>query len=232
MVTREREVAAPGDVIEVAGRRVGATARTGEILEVLGSVERPHYRVHWDDGHETVFFPGSDTVIRHERRPQRPEQEPAAGPNVLVERLHELHVEFELLPHRRTLTAAGEARALGVLPQETAKTVIARDENGANVRVVVLASSRLDLEKVAQAVSAKEVVLLTETELAGSYPQFELGAVPPFGGPAGDRVVVDRKLADCEHIVLDAGVHDASLRLRTDDLIVVADAMLADVAKE
>jgi len=230
MATKEREIAAPGDVIEVTGRRVGDTARSGEILEVLGTVERPHYRVHWDDGHETVFFPGSDTVVRHEQRP-RPDVELAASPNILVEHLREAHVEFELLPHRRTLTAAGEARALGVQPQETAKTVVARDESGANVRAVVSASSRLDLAKLAQAVEAKEVVLLTESELAGSYPQFELGAVPPFAGPAGDRVVVDRRLADCEHIVLDAGVHDASLRLRTEDLIAVADAMLADVAK-
>ena len=232
MATKEREVAAPGDVIEVTGRRVGDTARAGEILEVLGTVERPYYRVHWEDGHETVFFPGSDTVVRHERGMPRPEFDLTAAPNVLVEHLRESHLEFELLPHRRTLTAAGEARALGVQPQETAKTVIARDENGANVRAVVPASSRLDLGKLAHALERKEVVLLTESELAGSYPQFELGAVPPFGGPAGDRVVVDRKLAGCEHIVLDAGVHDASLRLRTEDLIDVADAMLADIAKE
>ncbi|HXY80495.1 MAG TPA: YbaK/EbsC family protein [Gaiellaceae bacterium] len=232
MATKELEVVAPGDVIEVTGRRVGDTARAGEILEVLGSAARPYYRVRWDDGHETVFFPGSGTVVRHEPPLPRPELEAAAGPNVLVEHLRESHVEFELLPHRRTLTAAGEARALGVLPQETAKTVIARDETGANIRAVVPASSRLDLRKLAHAVEAKEVVLLTESELAGSYPQFELGAVPPFSGPAGDRVVIDRKLANCEHIVLEAGVHDTSLRLRTEDLIVVADGLLADVAKE
>ena len=231
MATKEREAAATGDVIEVSGRRVGDTSRRGEIREVLGTVERPYYRVTWDDGHETVFFPGSDTIVRHERRSPELTIEPAAGDNVLVDHLRREDVEFELLPHRRTLTAAGEARALGVPPHETAKTVIARDENGANVRAVVLASSRLDLVKLANAVNAKEVALLTESELAGSYPQFELGAVPPFGGPAGDRVVVDRKLAHCEHVVLDAGVHDASLRLRTQDLIDVADAMLADVAK-
>jgi len=155
----------------------------------------------------------------------------AVGPGDVFEHLREEHVEFELLRHRRTLTAAGEARALGIRPQETAKTVIVRDESGANVRAVVLASSRVDLVKLANAVNAKEVALLTESELAGSYPQFELGAVPPFGGPAGDRVVVDRRLADCEHVVLDAGVHNASLRLRTRDLIDVADAMLADVAE-
>jgi Domain of unknown function (DUF1918) len=40
-------------------------AETGEILEVLGSGEHEHYRVQWEDGHESVFTPGSDAVIRH-----------------------------------------------------------------------------------------------------------------------------------------------------------------------
>jgi prolyl-tRNA editing enzyme YbaK/EbsC (Cys-tRNA(Pro) deacylase) len=56
--------------------------------------------------------------------------------------------------------------------------------------------------------------------------------VPPFGGPAGDTVVIDRRLAACEHVVLDAGVHDTSLRLRAEDLISVADAQLADIATD
>ena len=71
---------------------------------------------------------------------------------------------------------------------------------------------------------------MSESELVTAYPQFELGAVPPFGGPAGDRVVVDRRLVEQEHVVLEAGVHDTSLRLRTDDLLTAADAELVDVA--
>jgi Ala-tRNA(Pro) deacylase len=115
-----------------------------------------------------------------------------------------------------------------VLPQETAKTVIARVEGGC-VRGVVPASRRLSLEKLAAAVGS-EPTLLGETELAGAYPQFELGAVPPFGGPDGDRVVVDSGLAECEYVVLEAGAHDRSLRLRTRDLIAVANAEIADIA--
>jgi prolyl-tRNA editing enzyme YbaK/EbsC (Cys-tRNA(Pro) deacylase) len=34
---------------------------------------------------------------------------------------------------------------------------------------------------------------------------FELGAVPPFGGPAGDRTVVDRRLAEQESVLIEAG---------------------------
>lgn len=57
-----------GDVVVISGHRVGAHERLGEILEVLGEVDRPHYRVCWDDGSETVLHPGSDAAIRRPRR--------------------------------------------------------------------------------------------------------------------------------------------------------------------
>jgi Domain of unknown function (DUF1918) len=47
--------AAIGDHFVVEGRRVGQTRRDGEVVEVLGSLfsPRPHFRVRWDDGHES-----------------------------------------------------------------------------------------------------------------------------------------------------------------------------------
>jgi len=61
-----------GDLIEIHEHRIGETARTGEILEVLGTREHEHYRVRWQDGHESIFTPGSDATIRHvERRARR-----------------------------------------------------------------------------------------------------------------------------------------------------------------
>ncbi len=53
-----------GDLIVVEGRRVGDGGRTGEILEVLGAPDREHYRVRWEDEHESVFYPSSDSLIR------------------------------------------------------------------------------------------------------------------------------------------------------------------------
>lgn len=52
-----------GDGIAVTGHRVGEPERVGEILEVLGEEAAPHYRVRWDDGHESVFYPGDDARI-------------------------------------------------------------------------------------------------------------------------------------------------------------------------
>ena len=148
----------------------------------------------------------------------------------LVALLGDAGIEFELLRHRRTTSAAGEARVLGMRAQTVAKTLIARDDEGGCVRAVIPASCRLDLARLAQAVHAEAMWLLSEEELVLAYPQFELGAVPPFGGPAGDRVVVDRRVTECEHVVLDAGEHDTSLRLRARDLVTVADAEVADIA--
>ena len=53
-----------GDLVVVSGHHVGESERLGEILAVLGEGERPHYRVRWEDGRETIFYPGNDALIR------------------------------------------------------------------------------------------------------------------------------------------------------------------------
>ncbi len=63
--------ASPGDVVVISGRTVGAKPRMGEILEVLGAPGHEHYRVRWEDGHESIFYPGNDAVIRHRERAPR-----------------------------------------------------------------------------------------------------------------------------------------------------------------
>ena len=64
MSTTRRAEAHRGEVVEVSGRRVGDPGRMGEILEVLGAPEHPHYLVRWEDGHESVLYPGAGTTIR------------------------------------------------------------------------------------------------------------------------------------------------------------------------
>lgn len=57
--------AKPGDVVVVHGHTTGDPGRTGVILEVLGGGgTSPHYRVRWDEEHETLYWPGSDASIR------------------------------------------------------------------------------------------------------------------------------------------------------------------------
>lgn len=150
--------------------------------------------------------------------------------DALIDVLHREHVPYELLPHHHTETALDEASTLGLDPHQVAKTLILTTPFGF-VRAVIPASERLDLEKVRFALDTADAELANETSLVGAYPEFELGAVPPMGGPY-DRVLVDRSLFDSTFIVLDAGTHDESIRLRTGDLLSVAEAEVVDIVQE
>ena len=53
-----------GDRIEITGHAVGDAPRNGEIIEVLGEAGHEHFRVRWEDGHESII-----AVARYVRDP-------------------------------------------------------------------------------------------------------------------------------------------------------------------
>jgi Ala-tRNA(Pro) deacylase len=154
-----------------------------------------------------------------------------AATKALAEYLDRAEVTYELISHRHTESAAAEADALGLDAGEVAKTLVLKTDD-ANVRAVVPASERLDLAKVREVLGTRDVRLASEDDLAHDYPEFALGAVPPIAGSRHDRVLVDRRLLEHESIVLEAGTHEHSLRLRTSDLVTVGAAKVADLSRE
>jgi Ala-tRNA(Pro) deacylase len=145
--------------------------------------------------------------------------------------LDEAGVEYELLPHPRTETAAAEAETLGLDPRDVAKTLVLSTPAG-YVRAVLPASERIDLHKVREHVEGgKRIHLAGEEDLERDYPDFELGSVPPFGG-AGDRVLVDSRLAERESVVVEAGSHEQSVRIPTADLLRLTRGEVIDLAQE
>ncbi len=55
--------ASVGDEIVVVSLHTGEARREGEILEILDRGGVVHFRVRWDDGHETIFYPSSDAHV-------------------------------------------------------------------------------------------------------------------------------------------------------------------------
>jgi hypothetical protein len=55
--------AKPGDEIVVDPVNAGEPKREGEILGVETGGGIVHYRVRWDDGHESTFFPGATSHV-------------------------------------------------------------------------------------------------------------------------------------------------------------------------
>jgi Ala-tRNA(Pro) deacylase len=146
--------------------------------------------------------------------------------------LKQAGIDFDALEHAHTVRATDEAAALGIGPEEVAKTLILVGWGG-NVRAVLAASERIDLRKVASALGLgdKKLQLASEEILRHDYPDFELGAVPPFGGRE-DQVLVDERLAGRGSVVLEAGSHDRSVRLKAADLVRLTRAQLADICSE
>jgi Domain of unknown function (DUF1918) len=61
-----------GDWIEARGVH-GEQSRRGQIVELLGRDQHEHYRVRWDEQHESIVYPADGVVItpQHKRRIRR-----------------------------------------------------------------------------------------------------------------------------------------------------------------
>jgi len=146
--------------------------------------------------------------------------------------LEEAGIDHDVLEHEHTERAADEAKALGVATEEVAKTLVLASPSG-NLRAVLPASERIDLGKVADLLEAahKDMQFASEDDMKRDYPDFDLGAVPPFGGKEGDRVIIDVRLAERDSIVLEAGSHERSVRLKSVDLVRLTQGQVADICK-
>lgn len=54
----------PGDQLVIRGTHVGQHNRKGTVLDARGPGDTEPFVVRWDDnGHTTLFFPGSDCMV-------------------------------------------------------------------------------------------------------------------------------------------------------------------------
>jgi hypothetical protein len=53
-----------GDWLEVAGPP-GSPVRRGQVREVLGAPGHVHFRVRWDEEHESLFYPEQGVAVVH-----------------------------------------------------------------------------------------------------------------------------------------------------------------------
>ncbi|HTU94285.1 MAG TPA: DUF1918 domain-containing protein [Solirubrobacteraceae bacterium] len=60
--TSHQRHAKPGDWVHVRGIS-GQSGREGQILEVLGRPGHEHYRVRWDEQHESILFPADGVTV-------------------------------------------------------------------------------------------------------------------------------------------------------------------------
>lgn len=120
--------------------------------------------------------------------------------------LDEHHVKYVTMKHSRAFTAQEVADSAHIPGREMAKTVIVKLD-GRMAMVVLPAPEMISLEDLRGATGASDVVLATEQEFAGLFPNCETGAMPPFGNLWDLPVFVDQHLREDEQIAFNAGTH-------------------------
>ncbi|GAG49237.1 unnamed protein product [marine sediment metagenome] len=76
----------------------------------------------------------------------------------------------------------------------------------------------------------KEVRLASEPEMAELFPDCELGAEPPVGSLFGMKTIMDTRLEDDSFLIMQAGSHTESIRLRREDWQCVCEPLVASIA--
>ncbi|WP_298814541.1 aminoacyl-tRNA deacylase [Chloroflexus sp.] len=130
----------------------------------------------------------------------------------LEQYLNDNGVNFHVYHHPVAYTAQAVAEREHIPNQLVAKVVVVVAD-GEMVMLALPASHRVDLVKVSDMLSAREVRLATENELAEAFPDCELGAMPPFGNLYQMPVFVDQTLTTDPIIFIQPGEHTTALSL-------------------
>ena len=154
------------------------------------------------------------------------------GSTLVTEYLDGAGVAFRLVEHPLTYSALADARATHRRPETVAKTVVLCDRTG-YVLALVPASERLDLAKLIEVLGgSRQLQLVNELEMSSEFPDFDAGAIPPFGGILPAAEVIDTRLLDAAHIICGGGDHMHSILIDPRDVVALTGAEVADICQD
>jgi len=143
--------------------------------------------------------------------------------------LDDHHISYIHIEHSPAFTAQEIAASAHIPGREIAKTVMVKID-GAMAMAVLPATRKLDLELLQRAADARDVRLASERDFRDSFPDCELGAMPPFGNLYGMRVFADGSLELDDHIAFNAGSHADLIQMKFDDFVRLVNPIIARLA--
>ena len=137
-----------------------------------------------------------------------------------VQRLKEFldanQVRYVSIRHSPAFTAQEIAASAHVPGKELAKTVMVKID-GEMAMVVLPATCQVDFDSLKTAAGAKKVELANEADFRNTFPECEVGAMPPFGNLYGMKVYAVKALAEDHEIAFNAGSHTELIKLAYKD---------------
>lgn len=147
----------------------------------------------------------------------------------LLEYLDKHGVQYTVMTHSPAYTAQGIAALSHTPGKQMVKSVVV-NVDGELTLAVLPASFQVDFGLLKRAIRAKNVQIASEDEFKDSFPECELGAMPPFGNVYGMRVIADESLTRDKEITFNACSHRELIRMSWEDFRMLAQPKMAKFA--
>lgn len=138
----------------------------------------------------------------------------------LQEYLEKEKVPFSHSHHEVAYTAQEIAGSQHIPGKEFIKSVLVKAD-GKSILCVLSANHMIDFDKLKEVLDATEVELADESEIATLFPEYEIGAMPPFGRSHGLETIADRALEEDENIAFNAGSHTDVIKIKLSDYLML-----------
>jgi Cys-tRNA(Pro)/Cys-tRNA(Cys) deacylase len=150
----------------------------------------------------------------------------------VTEQLDELRIPHELHIHEKPLRSLQQAaQERGLEPSQIIRSLLFRCEDESYVLVLMAGPHKVNWPKLRRYLGVSRITTATSKqvlEVTGYAP----GAVSPFGLANPIRILADRSILTYEKISLGAGIPNAGVILKREDLLHALDLELGDFGGE
>lgn len=173
--------------------------------------------------------------MRDESSPENASDPTEVGEAEVLARLAELDVEYELIPIDPTLADTASFCEHYDQPIENAANtllVTSRRTPPVDALCVVLATSRLDVNRKVRALVGAGKLSFASVERMRERTGMRVGGVTPFGVPDDLPVLVDERVLSRPWVIVGTGGRESKLRISPHALLRLPSARAADLARD
>jgi len=139
---------------------------------------------------------------------------------VIAKKLKELldskKIKYVTLTHSPAYTIQEIAEAAHIPSDKLAKTVIVKLD-GTLGMAVVPGNKKINIEALKKLANVNNIDIATESEFRSTFPDCDLGAMPPFGNLYKMKIYMDDSLAKDKEIGFNAGNHSEIIKMKYED---------------
>jgi len=141
-------------------------------------------------------------------------------------------VPYETKEHPLAYTAQEVAGSQHVPGKQMIKTVLVKESGTKNYLMCVVTSVQLiDFDKLQSVTGKTNLELADESEISELFPEYEIGAEPPFGHLYDLKTYCDHQVSENEEVVFNAGTHTDVVKIAAKHYFELAEPEMADIGR-